>query len=55
MTGGDRITGFGTRGIDDPNQRRPDITKAGQLLGWTPQIDFPTGLAKTLDYFRRVI
>lgn len=41
--------------IDDPIQRRPDITKAGELLGWSPEIDFRTGLARTLDYFRGVI
>jgi len=41
--------------VDDPIHRRPDITKAGELLGWSPQIDFPTGLARTLDYFRGVI
>jgi len=29
---------------DDPKQRRPDITKARQLLGWEPEIDLETGL-----------
>ena len=29
---------------DDPKQRRPDITKARQLLGWEPKIDLETGL-----------
>jgi dTDP-glucose 4,6-dehydratase len=37
---------------DDPKQRRPDITKARQLLGWEPKIDLPTGLRLSLDYFR---
>ncbi len=46
---------FHTLPIDDPIQRRPDITKAGELLGWSPEIDFRTGLARTLDYFREVI
>jgi dTDP-glucose 4,6-dehydratase len=37
---------------DDPKQRRPDISKAKQLLGWEPTIDLDTGLGLSLDYFR---
>ena len=37
---------------DDPKLRRPDITRARQLLGWEPQIDRHDGLRRTLDYFR---
>jgi dTDP-glucose 4,6-dehydratase len=40
---------------DDPKQRRPDITKARQLLGWEPKIDLQTGLRLSLDYFRKAI
>ncbi len=40
---------------DDPRQRRPDITKARQLLGWEPRIDLETGLRKSLDYFRAAV
>ena len=40
---------------DDPKQRRPDITKARQLLGWEPKIDLTTGLRMSLDYFRRAV
>ena len=40
---------------DDPKQRRPDITKARQLLGWEPKIDLETGLRKSLDYFRTAV
>jgi dTDP-glucose 4,6-dehydratase len=40
---------------DDPKQRRPDITKARQLLGWEPKIDLATGLRLSLDYFRKVV
>ncbi len=35
---------------DDPTQRRPDITKAKALLGWTPVIDLETGLKLSLPY-----
>lgn len=37
---------------DDPTQRRPDISKAKALLGWSPMIDLETGLKLSLPYFR---
>lgn len=37
---------------DDPKQRKPDITKAKELLGWEPKVDLVTGLKLSLDYFR---
>ena len=40
---------------DDPKQRRPDITKARQLLGWEPKIDLETGLRQSLDYFQKAV
>ena len=40
---------------DDPKQRRPDITKAKQLLGWEPEIDLRTGLEMSLEYFRSAV
>jgi dTDP-glucose 4,6-dehydratase len=40
---------------DDPKQRRPDITKARQILKWTPQVPLAEGLAKTIDYFRNKV
>jgi len=40
---------------DDPKQRRPDITKARQLLGWEPKIDLAAGLHLSLDYFRKAV
>jgi dTDP-glucose 4,6-dehydratase len=40
---------------DDPKLRRPDITKARQLLGWEPKIDLETGLRLSLDYFRTAV
>src|SRR5207248_1305858 len=36
---------------DDPRQRRPDITRAKDLLDWTPKIALRQGLQKTIDYF----
>jgi dTDP-glucose 4,6-dehydratase len=40
---------------DDPKQRRPDITKARELLGWEPKIDLETGLRQSLDYFKKAV
>jgi dTDP-glucose 4,6-dehydratase len=37
---------------DDPMQRKPDITKAKELLGWSPKVDLETGLNLSLPYFR---
>jgi len=36
---------------DDPKQRRPDIRKAKELLGWTPQVSLKEGLLQTISYF----
>jgi dTDP-glucose 4,6-dehydratase len=38
--------------IDDPTQRRPDITRARELLGWEPKIPLRDGLAATIEWFR---
>jgi dTDP-glucose 4,6-dehydratase len=40
---------------DDPKQRQPDITKAKEILGWSPKVDRGEGLKITLDYFKSVI
>src|SRR6516225_4901411 len=40
---------------DDPRQRRPDISKANDLLGWAPQIALRDGLIKTIDYFEHLL
>lgn len=37
---------------DDPSRRRPDITRAKQLLGWQPNVDLATGLGFTISWFR---
>ena len=40
---------------DDPQTRRPDITKARQVLGWEPQVPLDEGLAKTIAWFREQV
>lgn len=39
--------------VDDPRQRRPDITLARTVLGWEPTVQLAEGLAITADYFRQ--
>ena len=38
--------------VDDPKQREPDITKAKQILGWSPKVNRKEGLKITYDYFK---
>jgi len=40
---------------DDPRQRRPDIAKARQLLGWEPKIELESGLRLSLEYFKEAV
>ena len=37
--------------VDDPKQRRPDISRAAKLLEWRPRVDVEDGLAATVAYF----
>ncbi len=41
--------------VDDPTQRRPDITLAKEKLGWEPKIELEEGLKKTIDYFEQLL
>ena len=47
-----RVTGssseivFEALPIDDPRERRPDITRARQMLGWEPEVDLEEGLRR---------
>lgn len=40
---------------DDPKVRRPDISRAKEVLDWQPVVAFDEGIAKTIEYFRGVI
>ena len=46
---------FQPRPSDDPAQRKPDISLAGEVLGWQPRVALDEGLEKTIAYFRKVI
>jgi dTDP-glucose 4,6-dehydratase len=40
---------------DDPAQRRPDTSRAREVLGWEPSISLEDGLRRTLEYFRSAL
>lgn len=46
---------FSPRPQDDPSRRRPDVTKARQLLGWEPRTGLEDGLRRTIEWYRTLI
>ncbi|AFV24578.1 NAD-dependent epimerase/dehydratase [Methanolobus psychrophilus R15] len=40
--------------VDDPKVRRPDITRAREVLGWEPKVKLADGLRETIEYFKQV-
>ncbi len=55
LVGSDAPIEFRPLPEDDPKIRRPDITKARQLLNWEPVVPLEEGLGKTIEYFRTVV
>ena len=43
---------FVERPVDDPMVRRPDTTLATEVLGWAPEVPWPVGLERTVEWFR---
>jgi dTDP-glucose 4,6-dehydratase len=41
--------------VDDPKVRRPDISRAREMLGWEPAISLREGVSRTIEYFRSVL
>ncbi len=52
VTGSDVKIVYKPLPTDDPKQRRPDISKAKEVLGWQPKVDRSEGLKITYDYFK---
>ena len=40
---------------DDPKRRKPDITKAKEILHWEPTITLEDGLKSTIEYFKTLL
>jgi len=55
LTGGDSAIEYRSLPSDDPVRRRPDISRASQILGWEPTVPLDEGLERTVGYFRRAL
>lgn len=55
LTGSSSRLSFQDLPQDDPKQRCPDISRAREGLGWAPTVDLATGLARTIEYFKKRI
>ncbi|MGB4134015.1 MAG: NAD-dependent epimerase/dehydratase family protein, partial [Tenuifilaceae bacterium] len=56
LTGSSSKISYQSLPVDDPIQRRPDITLAKKLLnGWEPRIQLRDGLIKTIEYFKDLL
>ncbi len=55
ITGSSSEIVFRERPIDDPDRRKPDITKAKRILGWEPRTNVREGLVKTIEWFKDVL
>jgi dTDP-glucose 4,6-dehydratase len=49
LTGARSENVFEALPVDYPQQRRPDITRAKQLLGWEPEVELRDGLQRTIE------
>ena len=55
LTGSTSELQFDPRPVDDPMQRQPDLTLARSVLGWEPEITLDEGLARTTEWFAKVV
>lgn len=55
LTGSNSKTTFAPLPKDDPKRRKPEISKAKKMLGWTPEVGLEDGLLKTISYFKEAI
>lgn len=52
ITGATSVIKYLPLGQDDPKRRKPDISRAKELLDWQPKIDLETGIKMSIDYFK---
>ncbi|MCL5746902.1 MAG: SDR family oxidoreductase [Patescibacteria group bacterium] len=55
LTGSSSEIVFEDLPTDDPKERKPDIAKAEELIGWQPKVSIEQGLEKTVQYFKSVV
>jgi nucleoside-diphosphate-sugar epimerase len=55
VTGSSSELTFHPLPVDDPTQRRPDITKARAELGWEPSVHVRDGIARTAEHFAKLL
>jgi dTDP-glucose 4,6-dehydratase len=55
LCGADSPITFVARPQDDPTVRRPDISLATELLGWSPGVELREGLSQTIEWFKRQV
>ncbi len=55
VTGSQSKIDFQPLPLDDPKQRKPDISLAKSLLGWSPTVELRDGVATTAEYFRELL
>jgi dTDP-glucose 4,6-dehydratase len=55
LTGSHSPIAFQPLPEDDPRQRRPDTTRAREVLGWEPRVPLEEGLMRTVEYFRSAL
>ena len=55
LTGTDQKIVYKALPKDDPKQRKPDITRAKEILGWSPKYSRAEGLKPTLEYFQKKV
>jgi dTDP-glucose 4,6-dehydratase len=53
ITASKSIIDFKDLPVDDPKVRRPDVSKATEILDWIPRITLEDGLKETIDYFKK--
>jgi len=54
LTGASSKLVFKPLPADDPMQRRPDIGRAREVLGWEPSVQLEAGLVRTIGYFEKI-
>lgn len=55
MTGSTSTISYRELPSDDPKQRKPDISKAREILDWAPKVELQEGLKSTINYFEKVL